>query len=70
MYILKNIFYFNHMFFVINIILLFSIDCHFDKGENIEYKIKRILSSNYDEEISENTNECLVSVDEAKKILQ
>ena len=48
MSILKKYFYSNHMFFVINIILLFSID-----GK-----------------ISENTNECLVSIDEAKKILQ
>ena len=61
MYISKNYFYFNHMLFVINIILLFSIDC---------YLFNENLSNNYDEEISGKTNECLVSIDEAKTILQ
>jgi peptide/nickel transport system substrate-binding protein len=68
MYKHKITVYFN-IFFIINYCLLCSINCLFFKEKNMEFNINDLGANPNKEESLGSSKECLVSVDEAKKIL-
>ena len=69
MYKHKITVYFN-IFFIVNYCLLCSINCLFFKEKNMEFNINDLGANPNKEESLGSSKECLVSVDEAKKILQ
>ena len=61
-----------YIFFIIylNLSLFNNNNCHFFKGEKINLDLKEMLREKFDEEKLGDTNDCLVSEEEARVILQ
>ena len=64
-------FHFSLIFIIfINLSLYNHGQCHFFKGEKIDIDLKEMTREHLEQLKLGNTDECLVSIDEAKKILK